>query len=56
MPLNPSVPTLAELLRARGYRTAAFIANSTYVSKLFGFDRGKDRRLGVNDGLTVRYH
>jgi arylsulfatase A-like enzyme len=40
MPINPDLPTLAELLRAAGYRTAAFVANYTYVSPLFGFHRG----------------
>lgn len=39
-PLNPEVPTLAELLSAAGFRTAAFVANSAYVSRVLGFDRG----------------
>ncbi len=39
-PLNPEVPTLAELLAAAGFRTAAFVANSVYVSRALGFDRG----------------
>ncbi len=42
MPINPEVTTLAELLRARGFTTGAFVANSTYLSRLFGFDRGFD--------------
>jgi len=43
MPLNPEVPTLAEMLRMRGWSTAAIVANSTYVSPLFGFDRGFEK-------------
>jgi len=37
--LRPSVPTLAELLSAAGYRTVA-VANGFFVSPDFGFDRG----------------
>jgi arylsulfatase A-like enzyme len=33
-------PTLAEELRARGYRTAAFSANLEWVSRSLGFGRG----------------
>jgi arylsulfatase A-like enzyme len=40
MPVNPNVPMLAEILQSRGYRTVAFIGNSTYLSPLFGFQRG----------------
>ena len=39
-PLNPDVPTLAELLHAGGYATAAFVGNGTYVAPPFGFARG----------------
>lgn len=39
--LPPGLPTLAQLLRARGYRTAAFSANPQ-VSPVYGFDRGFD--------------
>jgi len=42
LPMNPDVPTLAELARARGLHTAAFVANATYVSPIFGFGRGFD--------------
>ena len=42
LPMNPEVPTLAELVRAHGLRTAAFVANATYVSPIFGFGRGFD--------------
>ena len=39
-PLNPEIPTVAELLRAAGFRTAAFVANTAYVAPILGFDRG----------------
>jgi arylsulfatase A-like enzyme len=39
--LHPAVPTLAESLRAAGYRTAAF-CSSPYMNPAFGFDRGFD--------------
>lgn len=42
LPMNPDAPTLAELVRAHGLRTAAFVANATYVSPIFGFGRGFD--------------
>ncbi|MBI3767417.1 MAG: sulfatase [Deltaproteobacteria bacterium] len=41
-PINPEVPTLAELLRPHGFHTAAFVANSAYVARVLGFDRGFD--------------
>jgi arylsulfatase A-like enzyme len=40
--LPPSLPTLAQILAARGYRTAAFSANP-WVTSLGGFDRGFER-------------
>ena len=39
-PLSPERPTLAELLRERGYTTAAISSNSAFVSADFGLDRG----------------
>lgn len=39
--LDESVVTLAQVLRANGYRTASFNGGA-YVSKEFGFDRGFD--------------
>jgi arylsulfatase A-like enzyme len=39
-PLAADVPTLAELLGGAGFRTAAFVANSAYVARVLGFDRG----------------
>lgn len=40
MPVNPQFPMLTEILREHGYRTGAFLGNSTYVARVFGFDRG----------------
>ena len=44
MPLAPGVPTLAEVLKARGYSTAAFIGSVILDSRGLapGFDRGFD--------------
>ncbi len=44
VPLNPAVPTWAELLKNSGYRTAAFIGAAILDSKALapGFDRGFD--------------
>lgn len=39
--LPPSMRTLAEMLRARGYRTGAFTGGGN-VNRAFGFDRGFD--------------
>jgi len=38
--LDSSWPTLAEALRARGYATAAFVANQVYAGWESGFSRG----------------
>ena len=38
--LDPTVPTLAEFLAARGYLTAGFAANTSYCSYETGLDRG----------------
>lgn len=40
--VSPDVAMLPEILREHGYRTAAFVGNSTYVSSVFGFQRGFD--------------
>ncbi len=42
-PMNGKYPTLAEALAARGYRTAAFAANTSYVSPEWGLKRGFSR-------------
>ena len=39
-PLDDSVPTLPQLLRDRGYRTGAFVANHFYTTHETGLDRG----------------
>ncbi|AGA24665.1 sulfatase [Singulisphaera acidiphila] len=39
-PLDGTYTTLAEFLGARGYRTAGFVANTTYCSYETGLDRG----------------
>ena len=39
-PISDSAPTLAEVLRDRGYRTAGFAANLLYTSYETGLDRG----------------
>jgi len=43
LPINPEVTTLATTLAAGGWRTGGFVANTTYLSALFGFDRGFQR-------------
>lgn len=39
-PLDDAQPTLAEVLRSRGYATAGFVANTTYCSYESGLARG----------------
>lgn len=39
-PLNPSYPTLAQVLDDRGYRTGAFSANTDFFNRRAGFDHG----------------
>jgi arylsulfatase A-like enzyme len=38
--LDPAAPTVAEVFRDRGYRTAAFSANTFFFSSHIGFGRG----------------
>ncbi len=40
VPLDNSYPTLAEILRDRGYITAGFVANQLYGVREFGLSRG----------------
>jgi len=56
-PLDGSVPTLAEVFRARGYATATWLANPIVADAAAGLTRGFDRvvelagnpdRLGIN--------
>jgi arylsulfatase A-like enzyme len=42
MYLPQNIPTLAELLKSQGFRTAAFIDNNPWASSLLGYDRGFD--------------
>ncbi len=50
-------PTLAERLRAAGYRTGAVVANEAYLDHRFGLDRGferyDDRRGSYVDGYVA---
>ena len=39
-PINPQARTLAEILHEHGFRTGAFIGNTTYVTGILGFNRG----------------
>lgn len=39
-PMRPEVRTLAQVLRERGFHTAAFVGNNDFVSPAFGLDRG----------------
>ena len=38
-PLNAAIPTIAEILQKKGYRTASFNGGADY-DKVYGFDRG----------------
>ncbi|MBY0279488.1 sulfatase [Candidatus Binatia bacterium] len=40
LPIDPGVPTLAEVLSREDWRTGAFVANTTYLSSVLGFARG----------------
>ncbi len=40
VPLDDAYPTLAEVLRSRGYATAGFVANQHYCSRVQGLGRG----------------
>lgn len=42
-PLDDRFPVLAEVLTDRGYATAGFVANTKYLSDLYGLDRGFGR-------------
>jgi arylsulfatase A-like enzyme len=39
-PLDETTPTLAEILRERGYATSGFIANTYFCNSWFGLNRG----------------
>jgi len=40
VPISDKYPTLAEILSEHGYSTAAVVANSGFLSREWGFDRG----------------
>jgi len=40
IPLDDTYPVIAEVLSARGYATAGFVANTKFLSDLFGLGRG----------------
>jgi arylsulfatase A-like enzyme len=42
-PLDGTFPTLAEVLRARGYLTGGFVANYSFTTRATGLARGFDR-------------
>lgn len=42
VPLDDTYPTIAEALRANGYRTAGFVANVSYAGRQSGLARGFD--------------
>ncbi|HSR69145.1 MAG TPA: sulfatase-like hydrolase/transferase [Acidobacteriota bacterium] len=51
--LSEDIPTLAEVLKKRGYETAAFLA-SAVLDRRYGLDRGFDH-YGDQFGLQARY-
>ena len=55
-PLPQSIPTLAEILKSEGYRTAAFVSSFVLDAK-FGLDQGFDRYDAVTDrkGTSIGY-
>jgi len=59
LPINPELPTLAGILAERGFHSAAFVANSTYVARVLGFARGFaeffDHKLGGADGVRTTF-
>jgi arylsulfatase A-like enzyme len=42
-PIDGALPTLTEVLRTHGYRTAGFVANNRYATRETGVGRGFDR-------------
>jgi arylsulfatase A-like enzyme len=53
--LRADVPTLAERLRAAGYRTGAVLANFAYLDHHFGLDRGFERYDARKGSLVGSY-
>ena len=54
-PLDAKFPTVAEVLAARGYATAGFVANTYYCNSWYGLDRGFARYedFGANKVVSV---
>jgi len=55
LPLKDEVTTLAERLRARGYHTAAVVANGTYLTHRLGTDQGFERFDNRKGSFVGRY-
>jgi arylsulfatase A-like enzyme len=53
-PLDGAWPTLAEVLRRRGYATAGFVGNIFYGSAHYGLDRGFSHYHDVRGNVTRR--
>jgi arylsulfatase A-like enzyme len=53
--LRADVPTLAEILRERGFRTGAVIANTAYLTPRYGLDRGFEHYDSRPGGLVGDY-
>jgi arylsulfatase A-like enzyme len=53
VPVAEDIPTLATILSARGYTTAAFISGWTLRTQVIGLHRGFDH---FDDSMTDRYH
>lgn len=55
-PLDDRFPTLAEVLSRRGYATAGFVANTRYLSDLYGLGRGfgvwRDQQIALGTVLS----
>jgi len=51
--LPPSIPTLAEILKQEGYKTAGFTGGGNLSPKL-GFDRGFDIYTSRNNGISAK--
>ncbi len=51
--VSPEVTTLAEILKARGYETAAFVS-SHVLDRKYGLDQGFDRYWQVNEVMRPR--
>lgn len=54
-PLRADVPTLAELLRERGWRTGAVLSNHGYLDPRYGLDRGFEHYDARPGGRVRRY-